>query len=66
MSGKKFCKELQVRDKIYWVNFSPIRIQLFMNDSKPKNNNSEVFKNSQMDMRAYVWVGESFLNYDKW
>ena len=37
-----------------------------MSDSNSKNNNSQGFKNSQMDMRGCVWVGESFLSHDKW
>ena len=37
-----------------------------MSDSNSENNNSQGFENSWMDMRGCVWVGESFLNYDKW
>ena len=48
------------------MNFYAIHIQHFMSDSNSKNNNSKGFENSQMDMRAFVWVGESFLNLDKW
>ena len=29
-----------------------------MSDSNSKNNNSQGFENSQMDMRGCVWVGE--------
>ena len=34
--------------------FFPIHIQLFMNDSNSKNNNSYRFENSQMDMTGCV------------
>ena len=37
-----------------------------MSDSNSKNNNSQGFENSWMDMRGCVWAGESFLNHDKW
>ena len=50
----------------YWVNFFPIHIQLFMSDSNSENNNSDAIKNSWMDTRGCVWVGESFLSHDKW
>ena len=37
-----------------------------MSDSNSENNNSQGFKNSQMDMRGCVWLGESFSSHDKW
>ena len=49
----------------YWVNLFPIHIQPFTNDSNSGNNNSQGFKNSWMDMRGCVWVGESLLRNDK-
>ena len=36
-----------------------------MSDSNSKNNNSYGFENSWMDIREFVWVGESLLNIDK-
>ena len=48
------------------MNFVPIHIQHFMSDSNSKNNNSQGFENSWMDMRGCVWVGESFSSHDKW
>ena len=39
MSGGKFLKECKVTEN-YWVNFFPIYIQPFTNDSNSKNNNS--------------------------
>ena len=38
MSGRKFLKEWQVTDKIIELNFFPIHIQHFANDSNSKNN----------------------------
>ena len=46
--------------------FHAIHIQHLMSDSNSKNNKSQGFKNSQMDMRGCVWVGESFSSHDKW
>ena len=66
MSRGKFLKPWQVRDKIIEWIFFPIHIQHFMSDSNSKNNNPQGFENSWMDMRGCVWVGKSFLNYDKW
>ena len=40
MSGGKFLKEWQVKDKIIAVNFFPIHIQPFMNDLNSRNKNS--------------------------
>ena len=37
-----------------------------MSDSNSKNNNLLGFKNSQMDKKKSVWVGESFSSHDKW
>ena len=37
-----------------------------MSDSNSKHNNSQGFKNSWIVLRGCVWVGESFLNHDKW
>ena len=37
-----------------------------MSNSNSENNNSQGFENSWMDTRGCVWVGESFLNHDKW
>ena len=48
------------------MNFSPIYIQPFTNDSNSRNNQSQGFKNSWMDMRGCVWMRESFLRNDKW
>ena len=48
------------------MNFFPIHIQHFTSDSNSKYNNSQGFKNSRMDIRGCVWVGESFLSHDKW
>ena len=48
------------------MNFFPIYIQPFMNDSNSRNNNSQGFKNSWLDMAGCVWVGGSFLRNDKW
>ena len=39
MSGGKFLKPWQVRDKIIEVNFYTIHIQHFMSDSNSENNN---------------------------
>ena len=50
----------------YSVNFFPINIWPFTNDSNSKNNNLYGFENSQMDMAGCVSVGESFLRKDKW
>ena len=54
----------------WWIillsEFYAIHIQHFMSDSNSKNNNSYGFENSQMDMRGFVWMGESLLNHDKW
>ena len=46
--------------------FYAIHIQHFMSDSNSKNNKLQGFENSQMDMRGFVWVGESLLSLDKW
>ena len=48
------------------MNSYASHIQLFMSHSNSKNNNSQGFENSWMDLRGCVWVGESFLNHDKW
>ena len=37
-----------------------------MSDSNSKINNLHGFKDSQMDTRACVWVGQSVLSHDKW
>ena len=66
MSGVKFLKACQVTDKIIQWIFYKIHIQHFMSDFNSKNNNSQGFKNSQMDMRGCVSVGESFLKHVKW
>ena len=50
----------------YWVNSYAIHIQHFMSDSNSENNNFYGFENSQMDMREFIWVGESSLSHDKW
>ena len=42
------------------MNFFPVHIQPFMNDSNSGNSNSQGFENSWIDMRGCVWVGESF------
>ena len=46
--------------------FYAIHIQHFTSDSNSKNNNLQGFEDSQMDMRGFVWVGESLLSLDKW
>ena len=64
--GEKILKELQVTDKINEWIFFPLHIQSFMNDSNSDNNSTTGFKDSQMDMRGWVWIGKSFLSHDKW
>ena len=66
MSRGKFLKPWQVTDKIIEWIFYTIHIQHLMSDSNSKNNKSQGFKNSRMDMRGSVWVGESFSSHDKW
>ena len=48
------------------MNFYTSHIQHLTSDSNSKNNKSQGFKNSWMDMRGCVWVGESFSSHDKW
>ena len=60
MSGGKFPSDRFIE----WIVFQ--FIQPFTNDSNSRNNQSYGFKNSQMDMRGCVWVGQSFLRNDKW
>ena len=66
MSRGKFLKPWQVTDKIIEWIFYTSHIQHFMSDSNSENNKSQGFKNSWMDMRGCVWVGESFSSHDKW
>ena len=66
MSREKFLKPWQVTDKIIEWIFIKVTFNILTSDSNSKNNNSQGFENSQMDMRGCVWVGESFLSHDKW
>ena len=66
MSQGKFLKPWGVTDKIIEWIFSPFHIQHFMSNSNSKNIHSDAVKNSWMDTRGCVWVGESFSSHDKW
>ena len=61
MSGTKFIKKWQVRDKIIeWIVF-PIHIQPFTIDSNSRNNQSQGFKNSQIWYEGLCMSGGMFL-----
>ena len=65
MSGGNFLNEWQVTDKITEWIFSNSHSTFYEWLKTQEIINCRVFKNSQMDMRGCVWVGESFLWNDK-
>ena len=66
MSGESFLSHEKWQIKLLGDFLFTIHIVHFTNDSNSRNNNSQGFKDSQMDMRGCVWVEESFLWNDKW
>ena len=65
MSEGKFLQQWQVMDNIIEWILMQFTFNIFTSDSNSKNN-SWGFENSQMDMRGFIWVWESFFNNDKW
>ena len=64
--GESFLSHEKWEIKLLGDFLFTIHIVHFTNDSNSRNNNSQGFKDSQMDMRGCVWVEESFLWNDKW
>ena len=65
MSRGKFLKAWQVTDKIIEWIFIQLTFNILWVTLTQKNNNLQGFENSQMVLRACVWVGESFSSHDK-
>ena len=66
MSGGKFLKPWQVMDNIIEWIFMQFTFNILQVTLTQKIITHGVLRNSQMDMRGFVWVRESFLNHDKW
>ena len=66
MSRGKFLKPWQVTDKIIEWIFIQFTFNILWVTLTQKIITLQGFKNSQMDTRGCVWVGESFLSHDKW
>ena len=66
MNGGNFLKEWQVTDKITEWIFFQFTFNLLQMTQTQEIINHRVFKNSWMDIRGCVWVGESFLRNVKW